>query len=76
MGMRHDSQWRIPPIGFFLVEMRARPQPPWLREVESYLTDLGMTGQASAREMAMTEAEEEPSQMDAATRYSSVCHHN
>ena len=61
MGMWRDSLQRIPPIGFFLFEIRVtgphtgpsgRPQVSLLRKVESYLKDTGMAGLASAWAMA------------------------
>ena len=57
MGMWHDSLRRIPPIGYFLVEIRLdradrAEEGSWWRKVESYLNNTGMAGLASAWAMA------------------------
>ena len=61
MGMWRDSLRSIPPIGFFLAEIRVdgpcrlgRPQDSWLRQVEAYLKDMGMTGLASNLQMRLS----------------------
>ena len=67
-GHVRDSLRGIPPIGFFLVEIRgAGPwrgasTRSWLRQVESFLKDTGMVGLASAWAMRPEEVEEVPSQ--------------
>ena len=79
--MWRDSLRRIPPIGIFLVVIRGagpsreRPHASWLRQVESYLMDVGMAGLASAQDGAQTESEGVSSEVDAVTRCCGVCPH-
>ena len=57
MGMCHDSM---------------QGTPPWLRQVELYLEDMGKTGLASAYAMARRRPEEYRRKVDAATPCSGV----
>ena len=54
---------------------RGRPHASWLRQVESDLKDMGMTGLASVRAMAKRRTKEYRRKVDAATRCSGVCAH-
>ena len=54
---------------------RGRPHASWLRQVESYLKDMDMTGLGSAWAMARRRTKEYPHKVDAATRCSGVCPH-
>ena len=54
---------------------KGRPHASWLRQVESYLKDMGMTGLASAWAMARRRTKEYRHKVDAATRCSGVCPH-
>ena len=58
-----------------LVHAEGRPHASWLRQVESYLKDTGMTGLASAWAMARRRPKEYRRKVDAATRCSGVCPH-
>ena len=49
---------------------RGCPQVSWLRQVESYLKDMGMAGLASASAMARRRPKEYRRKVDAATRCS------
>ena len=51
---------------------RGRPHASWLRQVEFYLKDTGMTGLASAWAMARRRPKEYRRKVDAATRCSGV----
>ena len=63
---RDPRDWTLP---------RGRPLPSWLRQVESYLMDTGMTGLASACAMARRRPKEYRRKVGAATRRSVVCSH-
>ena len=54
---------------------RGHPHASWLRQVESYLKDMGMAGLASAWAMARRRPREYRRKVDAATRCSGVCPH-
>ena len=54
---------------------KGRPHASWLRQVESYLKDAGMTGLASAGAMVRRRPKEYRRKVDAATRWSGVCPH-
>ena len=82
ISMGRDSLRKIPPLGFFLVEIReAEPcrggahRLWWLRQVESYLRDMGMAGLASAWAIARRRPKEYRHKLDAAARCSGVCPH-
>ena len=81
MGMWRVSLLRIPPIGYFLIEIRGfdhaerRPHALWLRQVESYLKDTGLAGLASAWAMARRRQKKYRRKVDAATRCSGVFLH-
>ena len=63
LSRRDPSGWTMP---------RGRPQSSWLRQVESYLSDTGMTGLASAWAMARRGPKEYRRKVDAVTRCSGV----
>ena len=54
---------------------RGRPQALWLRQVESYVSDMGLEGLASAWAMASRTPTEYRRKVDAATRCSGVWPH-
>ena len=54
---------------------RGRLPASWMRQVESYLKDLGMSGLAFAWTMARQRLKEHRRKMDAATRCTVVCPH-
>ena len=54
---------------------RGRPHASWLRQVESYLKDMGMAGLTSAWATASRRPKEYRRKVDAATRCSGVCTH-
>ena len=66
LSCRDPSGWSMP---------RGRPHASWLRQVESYLKDAGMTGLASAWAMGRRRPKEYGRKVDAATRCSGVCPH-
>ena len=59
----------------WLDHVEGRPQASWLRQVESNLKDMDMTGLASALAMARRRLKEYRRKVDAATRCSGVCPH-
>ena len=54
---------------------RGRPRASRLRQMKSYLKDMGMTGLVSAWAMAGRRTKEYRRKVDAATRCSGVCPH-
>ena len=52
---------------------RVRPHASWLRQVQSYLKDTGMTSLVSAWAMARWRPKEYRRKVDEGTRCSSVC---
>ena len=58
-----------------LVHVEAAPQASWLREVEAYLKDVGMTVLASAWTMARQRPRKYRRKVDAVTRCSDVRPH-
>ena len=62
------KEWKCAPT-------QGGPHASWLRQVESYLKDTGMTGLASAWAMARRRPKEYRHKVDAATRCSGVCPH-
>ena len=57
----------------WLDHVEGRPQASYLRQVESYLKDMGMAGLASAWAMARRRPKEYRRKVDGATRCSGVC---
>ena len=54
---------------------RGRPHASWLRQVETYLKDMGIAGLTSAWAMARRRKKEYRRKVDAATRSSGACPH-
>ena len=63
---RDPKGWTMP---------RGRPHASWLRQVESYLKDSGMTGLASAWAIVRRRPKENRRKVDVAMRCSGVCPH-